>query len=308
MDDIDIRITRLLMNDSRMSYRDIADAVQLTVPTVHKRVQSMIDDGIISGFTARLNVKYIGASVIHVFGKIGDSSIDTIVDFLRKERSTSMALFSSGDNVMIGAILKDVSDLDDYISVLKDRVGIKEPLIGIVSRGPIENLGRKKKEIDDYELDRLDRWILGSLKDDSRKTLSDIGVELGLSAKTVQKHLDRLVREKVVDLSIDWNPDWSSDIVSLYHIKTDDIVNKSDLMRDLSRTLDRNLVFIVAYGNLPDFALSTVWAGSMKEIEVIRKKILGIDGVISATPQIVFRGEHFDTWRDEIVRKWIKMK
>jgi predicted transcriptional regulator len=70
----------------------------------------------------------------------------------------------------------------------------------------------------DTKMCELDYKIIQSLKDNSRKATSDVAEELGVSAKTVRHRLSRMERNYLIQTSIDWFPDASNDIISVFHI------------------------------------------------------------------------------------------
>ena len=51
MDEIDLTIILFLMNNSRLTYREISDHLGLSVNAIYKRVQTLIDIGTIEKFT-----------------------------------------------------------------------------------------------------------------------------------------------------------------------------------------------------------------------------------------------------------------
>ena len=65
----------------------------------------------------------------------------------------------------------------------------------------------------------LDYKIVRSMKDDSRKAISVVAEELGVSAKTVRRRLIRMIKNYLIEFSIDWYPDASNDIISIFHVQ-----------------------------------------------------------------------------------------
>ena len=57
MDELDLRILNLLIVDSRMSYTDIADRVDMSEGTVRKRVRKLVLEGIITRFTIETGIE-----------------------------------------------------------------------------------------------------------------------------------------------------------------------------------------------------------------------------------------------------------
>ncbi|MFX0034586.1 MAG: winged helix-turn-helix transcriptional regulator, partial [Candidatus Hermodarchaeota archaeon] len=56
MDEIDFMISMILMTNSRISYRELAEMFNMSVNSIHKRVKSMVELGVIQNFKSSLNV------------------------------------------------------------------------------------------------------------------------------------------------------------------------------------------------------------------------------------------------------------
>jgi Lrp/AsnC family transcriptional regulator, leucine-responsive regulatory protein len=75
LDETDIKILTLLVNNSRMQWREIGEEVHLTGQAVANRIRKMEDLGIIEGYTIKINENKLGKSVlafITVFMKTTD--------------------------------------------------------------------------------------------------------------------------------------------------------------------------------------------------------------------------------------------
>src|SRR5467141_5087133 len=68
LDDLDLRILRLLNADARKSFRDIAKAVDASLSTVSNRVRKLEEEGIIKGYAPILNEGRLGYDVLAVVG------------------------------------------------------------------------------------------------------------------------------------------------------------------------------------------------------------------------------------------------
>ena len=55
MDQLDRRLLRLLQKDGRMPNVELARQAHLSPPATHERVRRLVQDGIIEGYTVRLN-------------------------------------------------------------------------------------------------------------------------------------------------------------------------------------------------------------------------------------------------------------
>lgn len=64
LDDIDVTILSSLSRNGRYSIKYLSDITGISKPAVKKRIDNLIDDGIIEGFTAKLNMKKFGYNLI----------------------------------------------------------------------------------------------------------------------------------------------------------------------------------------------------------------------------------------------------
>ena len=60
LDDIDLQILRILQEDSRTSYRKIADALGIAVGTVYNRIKRLEDEGVFKAYTVMVDPTKIG--------------------------------------------------------------------------------------------------------------------------------------------------------------------------------------------------------------------------------------------------------
>ena len=60
LDEIDRNILRILQNDARTSYREIQDKLGISIGTIHNRISKLKKNGVIEGYTLRLNNEKLG--------------------------------------------------------------------------------------------------------------------------------------------------------------------------------------------------------------------------------------------------------
>src|SRR3954449_1086954 len=60
IDDIDRQIVALLREDARRSFQDIGGHVALSAPAVKRRVDRLLRDGVITGFTTLIDPRRFG--------------------------------------------------------------------------------------------------------------------------------------------------------------------------------------------------------------------------------------------------------
>ena len=59
MDEIDLIIVRELLQNSRLTYRELADMTDMSVSAIHKRIRNLEDDGIINAYIAPVSYTHL---------------------------------------------------------------------------------------------------------------------------------------------------------------------------------------------------------------------------------------------------------
>lgn len=303
MDEIDLKIILLLMNNSRLTYREISDHLALSVNAVYKRVQILIDLKIIQKFTARLKPYAINAIYAFIFGQSNAQNIDNAILELGKHDNTWQIILSSRNYVYIGSMLENIHQLDDFSSFVSQILEIQSPKIGLLSgvqyTAPIRYVVPKSRSMN---YDKLDLEIIRSLQEDSRKPISEIADDVNSTANTIRRRLARMVEEGIIDLSINFNPEDSNDIYSLFQITLNPSVDKSEFAKYLNEKYEPNLFYCWTFSNLPNLVVCWVWSNTMKELTDLVDSIKqeNIDSIVF---DIMYKVYYFDTWKEKLLYK-----
>ncbi len=155
---------------------------------------------------------------------------------------------------------------------------------------------------EDNKLNKLDLRIIEKMKDDSRKPVSDIAEELNTSAKTVRRRLDHLLEKHLIECSLEWYPDKSNDILSMFHIRVLPSVDRIQFAYSLLTRYSPEGLFFFLFSNLPDTIIFCSWSASMKDMNDLRKRLDDEKGAISSVPFILYSGQVFETWRERLTK------
>ncbi len=296
LDKNDIILCQLLLANSRLSYRELADKLDLSVTAVHNRIQSMIEAGIIRRFNATLSLVAKNAIHILIYGTSKTHSVNNLKSKLALQGSIYWLALGGGNILYIGAYLRDIAELDGLVRFVKETAEIAEPTVGITT-SPIPP---ECKILDiKTKLSDLDYKIITSLKDDSRKATSEIAEEIGVSAKTVSHRLAYMTKNFLVQFGIDWYPDASNDLMSVFHINLKSEANPNTAMLILQNHYP-NTIFYWGFSNIPNSYFFMVWTPTSKEVKEVRESIENNPSVQYVTPNVVYAGYIFPTWRDQI--------
>ena len=135
-------------------------------------------------------------------------------------------------------------------------------------------------------VDAIDRRLVALLREDSRRTLADLGVEVSLSAPAVKRRIDRLERDGVVrgyvaridDRRIDGGFD------AIVEITCPDDTSPSDV----ASTLGRMTEVVVAFAMAGDSdALAQVRVQSIAHLEQVVERMRRDAGIQRTRTQVV---------------------
>ena len=145
LDAVDRKILRLLQQDARMSYRAIAEAVELRAPSVHARVQRLEKEGYIRGYHADIDPEKVGRTLTAYVsiglggsgGRKGETSrTEAVADALRKDPDVlEVHLVTGEDDLLVKVRTTDIRGLERLlIRVLEPLEGVSRTTTNIVVR------------------------------------------------------------------------------------------------------------------------------------------------------------------------------
>ena len=298
MDKTDVILCQLLLANSRLSYRELAEKLDLSVTAIHNRIQSLIELGIIRKFTAKPSIYAQNAIHIFIYGNSKTNLIRDLSTKLQKHGSIYWLSVGGGNILYMGAYLKNIAELEPLVRFVKEKAEIPEPTVGITF-SPMPPLLKNMKVDSKQQLCELDYKIIHSLKNDSRKATSVIAEELGIAAKTVSRRLTRMINNYLIELSIEWYPDASNDIISAFHVNLKPDANPNTPNVIIQKYYP-NTLFYWGFSNIPNVYIFFVWTPTSKELKDIRDKIEQEQTIQSVAPNIIYTGFVLNSWRDEI--------
>lgn len=285
----------MLLANSRQSYRELAEKLNLSVTAIHNRIQTLIDMGIIRKFTAKPSIIVQNAIHILIMGNTKTNSINNLKEKLKNQGSIYWLAVGGGNALYIGAYIKHIAELEGLVSFIKETAEMSEPTVGITFSPMPSNIGVFEIETD---LCDLDYKIIRGLKDDSRKAVADIAEELNVSAKTVRRRLDRMINNFLIELSMEWYPDASNDIISAFQVQLKAGADKNTPNLLLQKHFPETL-FYWGFSNLPDNYLFITWSSTSRDVKNLRESFEQEPTIRSVSPNIIFTGYVFSNWRDK---------
>jgi len=126
IDDIDNKIIKILINNSRISNTKIAKLLNISEASVRKRIKKIIKSGIIKKFTVELNYNLLGYKRVFIGLNIDKDKIFNILEKISKNKNIINIYLAGGDHdILIDFLYSKPEELDEYIKYLQSIEGIK---------------------------------------------------------------------------------------------------------------------------------------------------------------------------------------
>lgn len=120
MDQTDIELIKTLQEHGRMTLSDLSKRLNLSRPSVSERMNKLMDQGVIEGFSARISYPKIGKHVT-VFIQVSDLNVsyETFEKYAQENPDIIECHRITGAiSYMLKAVLKDMQHLEALIDEL----------------------------------------------------------------------------------------------------------------------------------------------------------------------------------------------
>lgn len=297
MDRSDVLLCKELIRNSRIPYTELSKLLGMSVPAVHKRVRELAEQGVIGGFVADVDITAVGGISVMAFGRSDAPNTVEVADALNANDSTWMVLLGGGNQVFVNAFLHGEEELEGYLEFFRKTARVPHPSLGVHMLRP-EGV---KITAHPRELTPLELRIIGSLHTDSRKQLSDVAGEVGVSARTVGSKLNRMVKDGKVRMTLDWRPAFTNDTVSLFELRLERPADRANALAILREKYGERVVMVSAFTNMPELIIATVWTPAMHDVEDVIWSFLATKLFSSVVPHIIYSGRRSGTWKDRLI-------
>jgi len=271
-------------------------------------MQHLKQDGVIHRYISFLSVEYLRTGRVYASGttEIGDYRE---IKRLLKENDMVYVVLVAGENFLnISFIPKGMNDLDTIAKYLMDTIRIQSPVISIESQVRFGGTVLNRRYTGPAELTTVDYRIVHALQGDSRKAIEDIANELNLSARTVKRHLDRMIDDGAIEFGLDWNPGYSTGITSLIMVKAKPGADLGRIRNRLNEGFGGSLIFTTSFVNNLDILGGYSWTPTLMRQKEMVDEIGRIEGVAQTLSTILQDGWVQETWRDQLLREKARTK
>ncbi|WP_162137743.1 Lrp/AsnC family transcriptional regulator [Methanomassiliicoccus luminyensis] len=120
MDEIDLRILKILRDNSRESLGNIAKELGVSKATISRRLAKMDADGYISGYTIVLNPSRVGLMRGIISLQVAGSALNSVIEELRKSPEIVTVARAFGDHALVCDVY--TSSVDALYGLIQERI------------------------------------------------------------------------------------------------------------------------------------------------------------------------------------------
>ena len=134
IDKLDLKIIRSLNKNARKSYRDISEEIDVSDTTVRKRIQGMIESGVIKQFNVLLDYHKIGRIIKAFIGiRIRPPQLQVVVNNLKDNPDVQVLYRTTGNvDLFVEVIFGDMEELNTFLESELNIEGITGTEVNIV--------------------------------------------------------------------------------------------------------------------------------------------------------------------------------
>ncbi|AEH36656.1 MULTISPECIES: HTH-type transcriptional regulator Lrp [Halopiger] len=140
-ENLDAKLVNALLGDGRASLRSLAEDLDVSVTTVSNHLSDLEEDGVIEGYTPRLDYDALGYDVTAVIQlQVEGNALPDITDTLKDHRQMISVYEVTGDyDVIAIGKFQDTDEMNDNIKQLLTDPDIKSSNTSVVLNAVSEN-------------------------------------------------------------------------------------------------------------------------------------------------------------------------
>ena len=285
MDETDVAISRILLANSRTSYSEIGKKVGMSPQGVHRRVQALIDAGIFGSTGTFLSFKALSRMWVVIYGWSKAPSVREAVMEIGRERSVGVCFIASGNFIYVMGAIKDSAEMARLVSRVQKVAVLQDMQVGIVPTPP---------SVPNDALTKLDLRLIKAMQHDARRPITEVADEVGVSVKTARRHIEKMVKEGLVQFSMHWVPESQGDAIANVHLTLKEEADREKVGYALIKMLGLGAVRTYTFSNLPDQMMISLWTRNVREMNIICRGLEDEGLFVSVVPNIIRNIHYFD--------------
>jgi DNA-binding Lrp family transcriptional regulator len=140
-ENLDAKLINALLGNGRASLRSLAEELDVSVTTVSNHLRDLEEEGVIDGYTPRVNYDALGYDVTAIIQlKVEGSALPEITDRLTDLKQMTSVYEVTGDyDIIAVGKFRDTDGMNRQIKRLLTDADIRESNTSVVLDAPLEN-------------------------------------------------------------------------------------------------------------------------------------------------------------------------
>jgi DNA-binding Lrp family transcriptional regulator len=293
------------MENPRIPYQTIADAVGISIHSVQRRIKALEEGGYILGYRACISDDHLGLISVMVKGWIDSGSITDQFHRISKDVRTEYIIYASGNRLFTFGLVTDNNEITAYVEMVKGE-GIRlDPDIDLLYTVYPERF-RTRAIPHKPSISGTDVKIIRQLSQNSRMSINAIAQQTGVSSKTVNRRLAKLIDDHIVSMYPVIDPSKSPSDLILLEIRKKQDVKVDKVVPIIVRTCSPYISSIQGSRNRPDQLFGMCWTETTKDLDDMMSSLERLNEIEFLTPHILVKSVQVDSVREEMMERYLK--
>jgi DNA-binding Lrp family transcriptional regulator len=305
MDKLDRQMLVVLERNPRITYREIAELLHLSIPAIQRRLTIMESTKRILGYRTLVNLEAMNGVRTIVYGQMDGKMDQEMLSIIEGQGSIHTTSFGSLNNVYLLAHLRRILELDDVIRVAQEVCRISNPRVVIFGCGSIistyPSIIEDSRKEEFGALSEADFKIIRSLHYNARKPIAAIAKDLNLSSKTVRKHLNRMIDDNLIEFNTISTIEGLGALVFYVMVKVKSPESRPSVLKKIRDDPQFFVESSIVVSNALDLLFFEMQTETVIEMSRIIEDIRALEEVESVSQDLIQKMYYFEIWRDRML-------
>lgn len=278
-----MKILNILARNGRSSYRSIGVAIGLTTKSVKLSVDNMLSSGVIDRFLAVVNPSIIGYKKTYFIALWKNKISHEIIDRISLVGDIHYRFEVLGGVMGFGITAKEENE--EKIQLLLG--SLRSAFVGLIESRNYDVT---------QNLTKTDYCIIKELIKKPRMDMIDIAKATSSSPKTVQRRIEKMTKNRILEFSISVNPAAMKGHIVFFLSVTAEKQFYPKLLERIYTELYENVISSSNLSNQVDAIGLNLASEDIFKIEGIRSRINSFEGVQRADVFFPIKLEYLQEW------------
>jgi len=296
LDLIDRGIMLDLRSNCRISYKTLAENLNISSNAIKNRIEGLIKTRILDRYFIQLSRAMVNSEVMFVL-LYTDKSIDddTLSELVFKEPSVVQIHFDSYGSCIVRAECFGAKHMGELSQFFRGIESVEEAEIHTLP-------SRKGQKVD---LSNLQLRVLAPLLDNPRMPISKIAKQTGLTARRVRRTLSELIETEAVEFTISWNLAAANATFFAFRMRWDPKVIDLGIIEEKINADYPNRLWNFIYSATESLLWVNFLVDHASDVEAIAASLRNIPSLVIETTILVYPPKKKRMVRENILRELI---